>query len=1108
MISCIEIALKPELLDAEANGLKKKALEYYNIDIQDGRTVNLVTIDADLSEAELELARNQIFTNPVIQISSLVLNPSSSLTSFVFDTASHVFDTDSHALDTNSHAPLNIYFDWCIWVGFRPGVRDNAASTAMEAINDLLKRDFAEGEGVYTSKRYCIKGADLTRGDVEKIAGELLANPIIQQWKIFSKDEWETKQHTVLAIPKVALDHEPSFEIINIESDEMLEKISHERNLALNPRDIPVIRSYFLNDNVVKSRREAGLSGKDSNLSGNSDSENCSKNETVEAKTAIEGPTDVEIEYISQSRSDHCNHNTFRGIFRYHDPSTGENVVEDNLFKTYIQEPTLKLKEEKEWVVSVLWDNAGVGSFDNDHNYVITGETHNSPSNMEAYGGAITGIVGVYRDPMGTGLGSKLIMGSYGFCTGPIDYCGPLKANLHPRRLLDGVVEGVKDGGNKSGVPTTFGQTLFDEGYMGKSLVFVTALGIMPKKIGERPSHEKKTEPGDLIVMSGGRVGKDGIHGVTASSEVLSENTPAGHVQIGDPYTQKKMHDFLLVARDEELFDFITDNGGGGLSSSVGESAMISNGCEVWLDRVPLKYEGLDMWEIWVSESQERMTIAVKPQKINRFMELSKEHEVESTVIGKYTDTGKLHIKYHDKTCAWVDMDLLEKGFPKWEFDAVWISPTQRGFTEPVLKEPHDYNTLICDMLSRPNICSKEWITRQYDHEVQGGSVVKPLVGINRDIPSDASVIRPVLDSVKGLAFSQAILPWYSKIDAFHMMTCTIDEAVRRIIAVGGSLSHIGGVDNFCWPDIQYHPVKNPDGKFKAAQLVRACRALKDSCLAYGIPLLSGKDSMYVDGYLQGKYGESIKVSALETVQFSVTGVVEDSTKCVTLDPKLPGDLVYVLGSTSNELGASEYYELLGKTGLNVPKVCFDRFKVIYRALEKAVSSGIVASAHAIGRGGLATHLALSAISCGLGMEVDLSKVPLDAAKPDCAIPDNADGANQDNSYDVSQNKNGWQIKNTMLLFSESAGRFIVTIAPENKTLFEKLFSGMACRCIGKVTEDHCNLVIKGVYKDQGTWHHGQDTGSHEQDKNSEIIADISIESLESAWKSPMGGLI
>ncbi|MBF0203864.1 MAG: phosphoribosylformylglycinamidine synthase, partial [Desulfamplus sp.] len=551
------------------------------------------------------------------------------------------------------------------------------------------------------------------------------------------------------------------------------------------------------------------------------------------------------------------------------------------------------------------------------------------------------------------------------------------------------------------------------------------------------------------------------------------------------------------------LFGFITDNGGGGLSSSVGESAMLSNGCEVWLDKVPLKYEGLDMWEIWVSESQERMTIAVKPEKIDRFLELSKEHEVESTVIGKYTDTGKLHIKYHDKTCAWVDMDLLEKGFPKWEFDAVWIPPAQRGLTEPVLKEPCNHitvtvendssqdrsdilhsnmNTLILDMLSRPNICSKEWITRQYDHEVQGGSVVKPLVGVNRDVPSDASVIRPVLNSLKGLAFSQALMPWYSKIDAYHMMTCTIDEAVRRIIAVGGTLSHIGGVDNFCWPDIQYHPLKNPDGKFKAAQLVRACRALKDACLSYGIPLLSGKDSMYVDGYLQGKYGELVKISALETVQFSATGVIDDATKCVTLDPKIPGDLVYILGNTANELGASEYYELLDKTGLNVPHVHFDQFKVIYRALEKAIASGLVASAHAVGRGGLATHIALSAIACDMGLEVDLAKVPVSVDSEETSI----------------RNTNNF---NTTILFSESSGRFIVTVAPENRSVFEKLFSGMACGYVGRVTDEHSNLVIKGFEKDRYV------TQKDQPVKNNTII-DIAVESLATAWKSPLGGMI
>ncbi|MCF8113480.1 MAG: phosphoribosylformylglycinamidine synthase, partial [Desulfotignum sp.] len=805
-----------------------------------------------------------------------------------------------------------------------------------------------------------------------------------------------------------------------------------QRNLALNIRDIPIIRQYFLDQEVVAQRKKMGLSK----------------------------PTDVELEYISQARSDHCNHNTFNGIFRYKNILTGEQAVEQSLFKTYIQEPTLALKEKKDWVVSVLWDNAGVGTFDELNNYVVTGETHNSPSNMEAYGGAITGIVGVYRDPMGTGLGSKLFMGSFGFCVGDINYDGPLKPPLHPRRLLDGVIEGVRDGGNKSGVPTTFGQTLFDPGYMGKSLVFVTALGIMPKQVAGQPSHEKKTSPGDLIIMSGGRVGKDGIHGVTASSESYSENTPAGHVQIGDPYTQKKMHDFLLECRDEGLIRFITDNGGGGLSSSIGESAMISNGCVVHLDQVPLKYEGLDMWEIWVSESQERMTIAIDPADLDRFMTKSADHGVESTVIGEYTDTGKLHITYQGKTCAYVDMDLLDKGFPAWEFDAVWLPPETRGLFEPVIRRSADFNSLMTAMLERPNICSKEWIIRQYDHEVQGGSVIKPLVGVNRNIPSDASVTRPVLTGKRGLAFSQTLLPWYSKIDAYHMMTCTIDEAVRRLIAVGGCFDHIGGVDNFCWPDIGYHPRTNPDGRFKAAQLVRACRALKDACMAYEIPLLSGKDSMYVDGHLEGAFGERIKVSALETVQFSATSVVDDVTRCQTLDPKAAGDFVYVAGITGNELGASEYYDLFCKTGRNVPQVNFAANKILYKTVEKAVRMEMPASCHAVARGGLGVHLALMAMAGNLGMEIDLTQVP--AAPGD--------------------------LSDEILLFSESAGRFIMTIPPDHKAVFDKLCKGLAVCCVGQVTDIHDRLKITGT--------------------RGKLIVDLSCFALEQAFNKPFGEMI
>ncbi|MFZ7126574.1 MAG: AIR synthase-related protein [Desulfobacterales bacterium] len=994
----LEIMLKPELADAEGESLRHKALAYLGIELESVRAVSILTLDADLSSRQLEAIRTGVFTNPVIQVSS--------------------------------YQPLAVPFDYMLWVGFRPGVRDNPGATAVEAIEDFLGIRLAENEGVYTSRRFGLKGASLTADQVDRIAGELLANDIIQQWRFWSRKEWDPETGIGLMIPKVRLDHRPSVAAIPVESDAALLAVSMERNLALNPNDIPTIRAYFTNPDVLNERRAVGL----------------------------DDPTDVELEFISQARSDHCNHNTFRGKFHYRDLDTGETDIVDSLFKTCIEQPTLELQKQKDWVVSVLWDNAGAGRFDEEHYYVITGETHNSPSNMEAYGGAITGIVGVYRDPLGTGKGSRLIMGSYGYCVGPRDYDGELKPRLHPRRLLDGVIEGVRDGGNKSGIPTPFGQTLFHPGYLGKCLVFVTALGMMPATVKGEPAEQKKTSPGELILMCGGRVGKDGIHGVTASSESFSETTPAGHVQIGDPYTQKKMHDFLLEARDEGLIRFITDNGGGGLSSSIGESAQFSNGCEVDLDRVPLKYDGLDPWEIWISESQERMTVAIHPDDLDRFMALSRKHEVESTVIGRYTDSGRLHIRYQGKTCAHVALDLLSRGFPQWEFSAEWRSPASRGLAEPVLSTPRDYRTLLLDLLGRPNICSKEWIARQYDHEVQGGSVVKPLVGRRGDVNSDAAVIRPVLGSRRGLAFAQALHPHYSAIDAGSMVAAGIDEAVRRIVAVGGDVDHIGGVDNFCWPSIQYDARKNPDGAFKAAQLVRACKTLRDVCLAYGIPLLSGKDSMYVDGHLKGRYGVTHKVSAPETLQFSAVSVVPDVRRCVTMDFKMPGDLVYVVGGTRDELGGSEYYDHLGYTGLNVPRTDPEAFLKHYRLLGEAIAGGIVTSAHGVYRGGLAVHLALAALAGRVGAVIRLADVP-------------ADGLDREDA----------------ILFSESQGRMIVTVAPSNREAFEDLMRQAPAACVGRVTGDP-TLEILGL--------------------DGKPIASLDIDAIERAWKAPFGDLI
>ncbi len=993
----LEIRLRPELVDAEGMGISRKASAYFGLNVDDTKVIRALTIDADLNMDQLERIRAEIFTNPVTEESSFL--------------------------------PLATNFDWIIWVGLRPGVRDPAGSTAVEAIEDLLGIEFSQDESAYTSKIYQIRG-DLKERDVETIAREILANDIIQQWRIYKRDEWDEQEGIGMNIPWVALNNQPQVRTFPINTDHELKNLSAERNLALHEMDIPVIRGYFLQEDVLLKRKAVGL----------------------------DLPTDVELEYISQARSDHCNHNTFRGLFRYHDIDTHREEIVDNLVKTCIERPTLYIKVKKDWVISVLWDNAGVGRFDEDYYYVITGETHNSPSNMEAYGGAITGIVGIYRDPLGTGRGSKLIQGTYGFCVGPRDYAGELKPHLHPRRLLDGVIEGVRDGGNKSGIPTPFGQVIFDQSYMGKCLVFVTAMGIMPATVDSKSSHLKETNPGDMIVMCGGRVGKDGIHGVTAASETYSETTPAGHVQIGDPYTQKKMHDFLLEARDEGLIEFITDNGGGGLSSSVGESARWSNGCHVDLEKVPLKYEGLDPWEIWVSESQERMTVAVRPENIDRFLELSARHAVESTVIGQYNSSGYLHLTFDGKTCAFVHMDLLKSSFPQWEFDAEWIPPSSRGLKEPLWDEPEDQGYLLKSILKRPNICAKNWIQRQYDHEVQGGSVIKPLVGKEQDMVSDAAVVRPVLGAIKGIAITQAINPFYSLIDTYHMTAVTIDEAVRRLIAVGGDPAHIGGVDNFCWPTIIYDTAKNPDGRYKAAQLVRACWALRDYTLAFEIPLLSGKDSMYTDGEVMGPSGMTRKISGLPTLQFTATTLVEDIRKCVTMEVKIPGDLVYILGKTGNELGASEYYQMMDQIGLNVPKVDAEKVLPLYNALYKAIQDGLVASCHAVGRGGIGVHLALSAMGGNSGMDIDLRYIPAEKS-----------------------------LSNTRMLYSESAGRFIVTIDPKKRGAFEDIMDGLDYACIGRVI-DADTLQVSGV--------------------DGEIIINERIGDLKDAWMEPFGGLV
>jgi phosphoribosylformylglycinamidine synthase II len=972
MIHRIEVGFQEGVWDACGENMTRRIAEHLGFSVSQVQTIDVYTIEGDLSEEEAYAAARDLICDPITQRFTL-------------------------------NRRLAEGFDWLIEVGFLPGVTDNVGRTAQETIANRLDRPLGEGGGVYTARQYLLWG-DLNRPQAEKIATGLLANPLIQRFDIRSRPEWQAGEDIPVRVPKV---REPAtfrvqeFDLETADAD--LLELSRQRILVLDLEEMRAIQAYVRRPEVLRARKEHNLG---------------------------RHITDVEIETLAQTWSEHCKHKIFNSTIRYIDESGGERVIH-SLFDTYIKGSTQRLREsfgDSDWCLSVFRDNAGVIRFNDAWNLVFKVETHNTPSALEPYGGALTGIVGVNRDPFGTGKGAKLIFNTDVFCFAPPDYDQPLPPRLlHPRRIFEGVREGVEHGGNKSGIPTVNGSIVFDDRYAGKPLVYCGTGGIMPATIHGKASHTKAARPGDLIVMTGGRIGKDGIHGATFSSEELHAGSPVTAVQIGDPITQKKMTDFLLRARDAGLYNAITDNGAGGLSSSVGEMARDCGGCELHLDRAPLKYQGLAPWEILISEAQERMTLAVPPSNIERFLEEAERMGVEATVLGTFTDTGFFHVLYDGPTVAYLEMDFLHDGLPEMALEARWSPPSR---TEPSFSCPEDLNRVLHALLGRLNICSKESVVRQYDHEVQGGSVLKPMVGPLSDGPGDAAVLRPILTTFQGVVVSHGICPRYSDIDTYAMMAAAIDEALRNYLCVGGVLEGLGGLDNFCWPD-PVQSEKTPDGHYKLAQLVRANQALYDVTVAYGIPCISGKDSMKND-YKIG----ATKISIPPTVLFSIIGLIPDVRKAVTMDAKQPGDLVYVLGLTRTELGGSEYYALMGEgCGTTVPAVAPETFLPLYRALQTAIQDGLVASCHDCSEGGLGVALAETAFAGVLGIAVELEQVPRAEAE-----------------------------REDRILFSESQGRFVVTVHPQHREAFEARLSGRPAALIGQVTAEP-TLLIHGLQR-------------------------------------------
>ncbi|MBI4973469.1 phosphoribosylformylglycinamidine synthase [Candidatus Roizmanbacteria bacterium] len=881
-------------------------------------------------------------------------------------------------------------FSWAIEIGFLPGVTDNVANTATESIEDLLKIKFKDEEHVYTSQITFIEG-DVTKEQAAKIAGTLY-NPVIQRANMKSYPQYKKDKGMGYTVPKVKLTQSRSVD---------------EVNLNVSDAELIDIGKKGIKNNDGTTRGPLAL--------------DLAYMKTIKAyyHTLGRNPTDIELESIAQTWSEHCKHTIFA------DPM---DEIKNGLFKTFIKSATDKIRKQKgknDFCYSVFTDNSGAIEFD--ENYLITdkAETHNSPSALDPFGGSITGIVGVNRDAIGFGMGAKPIINRYGFCfADPRDTVPLYKGKdftqkmLEPKRIMLGVIEGVNSGGNCSGIPSPQGFLVFDKRYKGKPLVFVGTVGLIPKKIHGKNAVDKSAQPGDLIVVVGGRVGQDGIHGATFSSEAMDSGSPATAVQIGDPITQKKLSDVLIKeARDLGLYNSITDNGAGGLSCSVAEMAKECGGCRVELEKVPLKYPGLAPWQIWVSESQERMTLAVPPNKWKKFYDLMKRRGVEVSAIGTFTKAKKCIVQYHDKVIMDVDMQFLHDGLPQRPMQTTYIQPV---FPEPSFPQPKNMTETIHKMLGRLNIASFEFISMQYDHEVQGTSVLKPLQGKGR-VNADATVSRPVLSSQKGVIISQGINPTYSDIDTYHMASCAIDTAIRNAVAAGANIEYLALLDNFCWC--------SPHEPQRLGELKRSVQACYDYAVAYGTPLISGKDSMFNDFKGYDEKGKPIKISIPPTLLISSIGVIPDIYKTVSLDLKFPGDLIYLLGETYEELGASEYYGMLGYVGNSVPHVDALKNRTLYQKLYQCIQNDLLASSLSVGRGGLGIALAKTAMGGLLGIDISL------------------------------KNLKGSVKRNDVGLFSESQGRIVVSINRKNKKIFEKIMGKIPFTYLGKVTTDKTFIV-------------------------------------------------
>ncbi len=958
-------------------------------------TSQLYRLSGTLSPAQLDQLVEQLLVDPVIQ--EIYTEEHSS--------PEHIVDVFFHAGVTDTLAESVL------------------AGAAMLGITGL--------QYVETGRRYMLDGR-LSEADIRAIAQALLYNPVIQHYELRIAGRLHEPTGTPFAEPPdVQKDRENLTRVtmlpISEMTDQQLLDVSKAGLLSLNLDEMRTIQQHYR------------LQGRE--------------------------PTDVELETLAQTWSEHCSHKTFKATINYREVDSHGHVLEEEtingLLKSYIMSATELVKTPN--LVSAFSDNAGIIRFTERQDIAFKVETHNHPSAIEPFGGANTGVGGVIRDVLG--VSAQPVACTDILCFGPPDTpTDDLPAGiLSPRRIASGVVSGVRDYGNKMGIPTVNGAILYHPGYIYNPLVFCGCLGILP-----HGSHPNEVQPGDQIVVLGGRTGRDGVHGATFSSgEMSSEiNAQAGSaVQIGAPITEKKVADVIIQARDHRLYHAITDCGAGGFSSAIGEMGA-TTGALVELAHAPLKYQGLTPWEIWLSEAQERMVLAVPPHHIEELLAICEIEEVEASIIGTFTGDHRLTVTYHGQIVADMAMDFLHDGRPGRTLEAIWTQPdaTDRtqvsdrgsGYSQAIV---HSLAPTLLALLRHPSISSKEAVVRRYDHEVQGATILKPLVGRAGNGPGDAAVLQPILEeqTQAAIILSNGINPLYGKIDPYHMALNAVDEALRNLTAVGGDITQVAILDNFCWG--------NPTDPVQLGTLVRAVKGCHDASIGFGTPFISGKDSLNNEYRAEGR-----RLPVIPTLLISAVGVIDDATQTIDMSLKTPGNLLYQIGTTLNELAGSHYAEVidLDSFGQLVPSTTVPEVNIIHayktmKALGEAIRKGMVRACHDLSEGGLAVAAAEMALASLQGVTLDMRYLAigkLGQGEPDL----------QPDAINIAR------------LFSESASRFLIEITPEQLGAFEKHMRASGVEdmtYIGTVTNTTRFIV---------------------QDGEEELI-NLSVTELQEAWK-------